>query len=285
MIVDIQKLFHLVSINMVETFAGFGATKTLTLRTKNMNDIVYKGFRPDEMEYQYNPRESVPEFPELAKTRAAQAKKVRETAKSWLNVAYGNSPREQLDIYAADRPNGPVLVYIHGGYWRSGSKEDNCNFVPTFTKRGATVVLVEYDLCPQVTVTDIVRQTRASIAWVYKNITRYGGDPSKLYVSGHSAGGHLTAMALANDWTKEGMPPRLHQRRRRHLRRLRSRHGDEDQRPRTGAHDAGDRQAEQPVCKSASREMPAGRRRRRRRAQRLAANVGRLFQLRANNRA
>lgn len=171
-----------------------------------MNDIAYKGFRPDEMEYQYNPRESVPEYPELAKVRAAQAKKVRDTAKSWLNVAYGNSPRELLDIYAAERPSGPVLVYIHGGYWRSGSKEDNCNFVPTFTKRGATVVLVEYDLCPQVTVTDIVRQTRASIAWVCMNITRYGGNPAKIYVSGHSAGGHLTAMALANDWTIAGLP-------------------------------------------------------------------------------
>lgn len=167
---------------------------------------LYKGFRPDEMEYQYNPRESVPEYPELAKARAAQAKKVRETAKCWLNVAYGSSPREMLDIYAADRPGGPVLVYIHGGYWRSGSKEDNCNFAPTFTKRGATVVLVEYDLCPQVTVTDIVRQTRAAIAWVAKSIVRYSGDPSRIYVSGHSAGGHLTAMALAHDWTKEGLP-------------------------------------------------------------------------------
>jgi acetyl esterase/lipase len=67
-----------------------------------------------------------------------------------------------MDIYAADKPGGPVLVYIHGGYWRSGAKEDNCNFVPTFTRLGATVVLVEYDLCPKVTVTDIVRQTRAS---------------------------------------------------------------------------------------------------------------------------
>jgi arylformamidase len=100
-----------------------------------------------------------------------------------------------------------VLVYIHGGYWRSGSKEDNCNFVPTFTKRGATVVLVEYDLCPEVTVSDIVRQTRSSIAWVYKNIAPYGANPAKIHVSGHSAGGHLTAMALANDWTKEGLPP------------------------------------------------------------------------------
>ncbi len=171
-----------------------------------MSDQLYKGFRPDEMEYQYNPRESVPEYPELAKVRAAQAKKVRETAKSWLNISYGSSPRETLDIYAADKSGGPVLIYIHGGYWRSGSKEDNCNFVPTFTKRGATVVLVEYDLCPQVTVTDIVRQTRASIVWVANNIMRYSGDPARIYVSGHSAGGHLTAMALAHDWTKEGLP-------------------------------------------------------------------------------
>lgn len=171
-----------------------------------MNDMFYKGFRKEELEFQYNPRVSVPEYPELAKQRAAVARHVRETAKSWLNVPYGNSPRAQLDIYAADKPGGPVLVYIHGGYWRSGSKEDNCNFVPVFTSRGATVVLVEYDLCPEVTITDIVGQTRSAIAWVYRNIVRYSGDPSRIYISGHSAGGHLTAMALAHDWQKEKLP-------------------------------------------------------------------------------
>jgi len=171
-----------------------------------MSESAYKGFREEELEFQYNPRVSVPEYPELAKLRAAQARRVRESAKSRLNVAYGTSPREMLDIYPADRPRGPVLVYIHGGYWRSGSKEDNCNFVPTFTRRGATVALVEYDLCPQVTITEIVRQTRASIAWVYRNIVRYGANPEKLFVSGHSAGGHLTAMALAHNWEQEDLP-------------------------------------------------------------------------------
>jgi len=171
-----------------------------------MSEVAYKGFPKDELEYQYNPRESVPEYPAISKRKAEQARSVREMAKSWLNVPYGDSPRETLDIYAADQAGGPVLIYIHGGYWRSGNKEDNCNFVPTFTKRGATVVLVEYDLCPKVTVTDIVRQTRAAIAWVYKNIMRYGGNPNKIYVSGHSAGGHLTAMALAHDWERDGMP-------------------------------------------------------------------------------
>jgi arylformamidase len=171
-----------------------------------MSEAAYKSFQQDELEYQYNPRVSVPEFPELARVRSAQARKVRESAKSWLNIPYGSSPRETLDIYAADKAGGPVLVYIHGGYWRSGTKEDNANFVPAFTQRGATVVLVEYDLCPNVTVSDIVRQTRASIAWTYSNVVRYGGDPSKFYISGHSAGGHLTAMALAHHWEKAGLP-------------------------------------------------------------------------------
>jgi arylformamidase len=175
----------------------------------NMTNTLYKGYRPDEMEYQYNPRESVPEYPALAQQRAVESKKVRATAKSWLNVAYGQSPRELLDIYAADQPGGPVLVYIHGGYWRSGSKEDNCNLAPTFTQRGATVVLVEYDLCPQVTVSAIVRQTRSAVGWVGKNIVRYSGNPSRLFVSGHSAGGHLTAMALAHDWAQDGLPKDL----------------------------------------------------------------------------
>ncbi len=171
-----------------------------------MNDVGYKGFRQDELEYQYNPRVSVPEFPELSKTRAAQARKVRESAKSWLDVPYGKSPREKLDIYAAGGPGGPVFVYLHGGYWRGGSKEDNCNFAPTFTARGATVVLVEYDLCPQVTVSDIVGETRSAVAWVYRNIASYGGDPGKIYLAGASAGGHLTAMALANNWEKQALP-------------------------------------------------------------------------------
>src|ERR1044072_4887669 len=116
----------------------------------HMNEAAYRGFRQDELEYQFNPRVSVPEYPELAKVRAAQARKVRERAKSWLNAPYGASPRERLNIYAATKPTGRVLIYIHGGYWRSGSKEDNCNFVPTFTERRGTGVLVAYALCPNV---------------------------------------------------------------------------------------------------------------------------------------
>jgi arylformamidase len=101
-----------------------------------------------------------------------------------------------MDIFPADKPAAPVLVYIHGGYWRGGSKEENCHFVEDFVRAGATVVLLEYDLCPSVTVSEIVRQMRSAIAWVYGHISEYGGDPSRLYISGLSAGGHLVAMDL-----------------------------------------------------------------------------------------
>lgn len=171
-----------------------------------MSSIAYKGFRPDELEYQYNPRVSVPEYPELAKRRAAESRRARSRLKSWLDIPYGSSPREVLDIYPSEKSGGPLLVYIHGGYWRTGSKDDNCNFAPAFVWRGATVAVVEYDLCPDVTVTDIVRQTRAAIVWVSRNIAGYGGDPSRIYIAGHSAGGHLVAMALAHDWEKEALP-------------------------------------------------------------------------------
>lgn len=174
-----------------------------------MSQTGYKGFRPDELDFQYNPRTSVSEYPELAKKRSAESQKARSTLKSWLDVPYGGSPREVLDIYPAAQADAPVFVYYHGGYWRGGTKEDNCSFAPTFVKRGANVVIVEYDLCPKVTVSDIVRQARASIAWVYRHIERYNGAPSRLYISGHSAGGHLAAMILAHDWQREGLPREL----------------------------------------------------------------------------
>jgi arylformamidase len=130
--------------------------------------------------------------------------------KSFFDVPYGTSPRESLDIFPAEAPGSPVLVYIHGGYWRGGSKEDNSFLAETFVQAGVTVVVLGYDLCPRVTVTDIVRQTRAAVAWIYRHISDYGGDPSRLFLSGSSAGGHLVAMVLAYDWQKmERLPADL----------------------------------------------------------------------------
>jgi arylformamidase len=174
-----------------------------------MGESGYKGFRKDELEHQFNPQVSVPEYPQLSAQRREKSQRVRAQLKSWLDVPYGDTARQLMDIFPAPSGSAPVLLYVHGGYWRGGSKEDNCNFVDLFTEHGATVAVIEYDLCPQVTVTDIVREVRSAVAWSYRNISRYNGDPSKIYIAGHSAGGQLAAMALAHDWRKEGLPPEI----------------------------------------------------------------------------
>jgi len=172
-----------------------------------MSKLVYKNFRKEEMEFHFQPRLAVPDYPRLAEERARVSAVVRARLKSSLNIPYGETPRQVVDIFPAAKPEAPVQLYIHGGYWRSGSKEGSHFLAETFVQAGATVVFLEYDLCPKVTVTDIVRQARAGIVWVYRNIAEYGGDPSRLYLSGNSVGGHLVAMALAYDWEKEeGLP-------------------------------------------------------------------------------
>ena len=171
-----------------------------------MNEAVYKGFTKAEMEFHFNPQAAVPDHARWSEERRKASLKARAGLKSHLDVPYGNSPRQLMDIFPQGKSGAPVLLYMHGGYWRGGSKEDNCHLAELFAKAGATVAVMEYDLCPMVTVTEIVGQTRSAIAWVYRHSADYGGDPSRMYVAGLSAGGHLVAMALAHDWEKEGLP-------------------------------------------------------------------------------
>jgi arylformamidase len=174
-----------------------------------MSEIVYQSYTKDELERHFDPQKSVPDQAVWTERRNKASQQARQKLKSALDVPYGDSPRQVSDVFPAKKPGAPVLIYFHGGYWRSGSKEQNCHFVELLVQGGATVVVVEYDLCPSVTVTDIVGQARAAIAWSYKNIARYNGDPAKLYIAGLSAGGHLVAMCLAHDWEKEGLPRNL----------------------------------------------------------------------------
>jgi len=174
---------------------------------ETMNDAVYKDFRDDELEANFNPRSVIPDHDRFRQEMSDASDAARRSLTAYLNVAYGTGAREAVDIFPAAAQDAPVQLYIHGGFWRAQSKEDHSYVARTFVSAGVTTVVMGYDLCPQVTLTDIVRQTRAAISWTFRNIAEYGGDPSRLYLSGTSAGGHLVAMALAHDWQKEeGLP-------------------------------------------------------------------------------
>ncbi|TVP52419.1 MAG: alpha/beta hydrolase [Halomonas sp.] len=122
-----------------------------------------------------------------------------------LDLPYGPSLAERMDVFHADAPNvdnpqAPVHVFFHGGYWRSLSHREFSFIVDDLVKAGITVAVVNYALCPQVRFSEIVRQAQAAVAYVYRNAAELGVDPEQLSISGHSAGGHLCAMLMSTDW-------------------------------------------------------------------------------------
>ena len=157
----------------------------------------------------YNNRGLVPEFDAHFARWQADSVAARQALKGQLDLPYGPAASETLDIFAAQPPSqgsgAPVMVFIHGGYWRSLNKSDQSFIAPVFSKAGACVVIPNYALCPgspthPVTVPDIALQIVKALAWVFRHIDQYGGDPTRITVAGHSAGGHLAAMMMAANW-------------------------------------------------------------------------------------
>ncbi|MDB5887127.1 MAG: alpha/beta hydrolase [Polaromonas sp.] len=161
-------------------------------------------WNPQWLDRMYNNRLLVPGHAEHFIRWAKDSRIARERLPCQLNLAYGSGASETLDIFPAkDRPDGhkaPVLVFIHGGYWRSLDKADHSFIAPEFTQAGACVVVLNYALCPAVSIPDIVRQMVGALAWTWRHAADFGGDPERITVAGHSAGGHLAAMLLATDW-------------------------------------------------------------------------------------
>lgn len=160
------------------------------------------GMNRDELNVQYLPRYTLPNADALLEASERRSARARRGLDGVLDIVYGDSPRQMLDVFPAGNPGAPVFVFIHGGYWRATNitKSTYSHLARPFVNAGATVVLPEYDLCPGVRVRDIVDQMRKALVWVHRNIKRYNGDRRAITVSGHSAGAHLTGMMAATNW-------------------------------------------------------------------------------------
>lgn len=159
----------------------------------------------------YNVRAAIPEHPAFFAAWKERSAAFRRRAGGALDVAYGPSAAETLDLFPAGRPGGPLHLFIHGGYWQALGKGDNSFVAEALVEAGVTVAVVDYALCPAVTLDVIVEQMRRAVLWLRRHAFEYGADPERLQVSGHSAGGHLTGMLLATDWPalEGGLPRRL----------------------------------------------------------------------------
>lgn len=158
----------------------------------------WRSYGPDELEWQYNPRLTVAEPQAHLERFADLSRQTRVQLAHELDLRYGNGPLETLDVYPASAPAAPLHVFFHGGYWRGQDKRDYGFIARDLVARGVTVVVANYDLCPAVTVDDIVEEAARCLHWVYKEAP--GGDRAKLSVSGHSAGGQLVAKLAGYDW-------------------------------------------------------------------------------------
>jgi arylformamidase len=149
----------------------------------------------------FRTRDHVSDFDAIVSDIVGRSATARAELRMEANLRYGEGPSEALDLFfpEGNATNLPVHIFIHGGYWRMFSKDDYSLVANSVTKAGAIAVVIGYALMPGVRMATIVDQVRRAKAWVIDNIARYGGDPTRLSVSGHSAGAQLASLLFSAD--------------------------------------------------------------------------------------
>jgi arylformamidase len=175
---------------------------------------VFRHYTQDELELQYDSGARSPELTARRDARTlrvdAESERVRATTPgARLDIAYGGHPREKIDYFPASTSGGPLMAFIHGGYWKMRSKSEFAWMAPAFTSRGVNLATIGYPLCPDVRIGDIVGSVRRALVFLHSEAAGLDFDPARIHVAGHSAGGHLTAMMTATDFSKHGGPADL----------------------------------------------------------------------------
>lgn len=175
----------------------------------DMGETVFLGYDQAALDREYNNSGKVANAGELLARYPTESARTRDALSARLDLRYGPTAGETLDLFL---PEGggpwPVHVFVHGGYWRSMDKQDFSFVARGLQPAGVLVAVINYALIPTVDMDELVRQVRASVAWLHRNVAAIGGDPARITASGHSAGGHLVAMLLSTDWSRfAGLPP------------------------------------------------------------------------------
>ena len=153
------------------------------------------------LEKGYNVRLLVDDFDYLIEKWSKWSEDFRANVDSSLDCQYGNGEKDKLDIFRSGKPNAPLFIFVHGGYWQRGDKSVYSFVAESFVSSGIDVALIGYQLCPGTSMTNIVDKIREAIVWIWNNASDYSISRHRINVSGHSAGGHITGMVLATDWS------------------------------------------------------------------------------------
>lgn len=161
----------------------------------------------DSLDAQFRLQDRVADYAELADARRAKSVAYAESTKMVPDLSYGRALKESLDVFPAVFPGSPVVVFIHGGCWMWNEREDYRYLAEPFVNRGVVFVNVHHTPVPEVGFQDVIDQIRDALSWIYRNVGRFGGDPDRIFVIGHSSGGHLAIVGATTDWpSRDGLP-------------------------------------------------------------------------------
>jgi arylformamidase len=176
---------------------------------KTKGPLVFLDYDKQEIDAAYDQAPWAPNAAEISKRNAQKSAAALARLGRPRRLTYGPTEVEKLDLYPAKKPNAPIHIFIHGGQWRVGSAAATAYQSEMFVDAGAHFISLDFTNVIETkgNLMIMADQVRRAVAWVYKNAGSFGGDSNRLYVSGHSSGGHLAAVVLTTDWQKTfGLP-------------------------------------------------------------------------------
>jgi arylformamidase len=197
---------------MSDTALSIEAERKAAPAARQKGPRVWLDMDQQELDAAYDQSKYAPNQAQIQARRLVLSAGARTRLGETLRLAYGTSDIEQLDVYRPKDANAPINVFVHGGAWRNGRSADFAYLAEIFVRAGANSVILDFTNidAAQGNLMIMVRQVRAAVAWIYKNAARFGADPNRLYLSGHSSGGHLAGVVATTDWrTDFGLPDDL----------------------------------------------------------------------------
>ena len=173
-------------------------------------DPDYALYSDQDLSRQMMPRIAVPDHEHWLAGSLALSDGLKGRISHLRDQRYGDGPRQVADLFPAAHPGAPkgapIVLFFHGGFWRALSKDHFGHAAGPLVEAGGAVVMAGYDLCPTVPLRTIVAQARQALLWTRQQAARLNGDPDRIYVAGNSAGAHLAAMMMTEDWSRHGLP-------------------------------------------------------------------------------
>lgn len=156
--------------------------------------------KPADCQSQYVIRDVFTDFPQIYAQWQRDSAAARDVFNGQLDLPYAGGENCKLDLFMSGQENSPLMVFLHGGYWQGGDKRDVTFIAAGFLEKGISVAIPNYSLAPGATVAQMLDETRTAFAWLWENASRWSINRDRIYVMGHSAGGHLAAMMLTEAW-------------------------------------------------------------------------------------